>query len=132
MVKVVGAVLIKNGEIFCAQRGNDKVLAGLWEFPGGKVEVGETEEQALIREMREEFSCRIAVVEKILTVVHEYDFGTVELTTILCQLFEEEPRLSEHQAMRWENIEKLRLLDWAPADIPTVEYLMQRFGEFGN
>lgn len=126
MVKVVGAVLEKDGKIFCAQRGYGKSLAGLWEFPGGKMEAGESEEEALIREMQEEFNCKIIVKEKLVSVVHEYDFGIVELATLLCNLEEGEPQLSEHQDMRWESITNLDCLDWAPADIPTVELLMQR------
>ncbi|MDB6353792.1 (deoxy)nucleoside triphosphate pyrophosphohydrolase [Trichococcus sp. K1Tr] len=126
MIKVVGAVIEKEGSIFCAKRGPGKALAGLWEFPGGKLEENETAEEALVREMEEEFSCRILVKEELLTIQHLYDFGTVELTTLLCELNEGEPRLSEHTEMRWVNVSELPELDWAPADIPTVELLIQR------
>lgn len=126
MIKVVGAVIEKEGSIFCAKRGSGKALAGLWEFPGGKLEEGETAEEALVREMEEEFSCRIQVKEELLTIRHPYDFGTVELTTILSELYEGEPRLSEHTEMRWVKISELPELDWAPADVPTVELLIQR------
>lgn len=126
MIKVVGAVIEKEGSIFCAKRGPGKALAGLWEFPGGKLEDDETVEEALVREMKEEFSCRILVKEELLTIQHLYDFGIVELTTLLCELHEGEPRLLEHAEMRWVKISELPKLDWAPADIPTVELLMQR------
>ena len=126
MIKVVGAVIEKEGSIFCAKRGPGKALAGLWEFPGGKLEDDETAEEALIREIDEEFSCRILAKEELLTIQHLYDFGTVELTTLLCELHEGEPRLSEHTEMRWVKISELPELDWAPADVPTVELLIQR------
>jgi len=122
----VGAVIEKEGSIFCAKRGSGKALAGLWEFPGGKLEDGETVEEALVREMEEEFSCRILVKEELLTIRHPYDFGTVELTTILCELEDGKPRLSEHTEMRWVNIAELPKLEWAPADVPTVELLLHR------
>jgi len=83
-------------------------------------------EEALVREMEEEFSCRILVKEELLTIQHLYDFGIVELTTLLCELYEGEPRLSEHAEMRWVKISELPKLDWAPADVPTVELLIQR------
>ena len=76
--------------------------------------------------MEEEFSCRILVKEKLLTIKHPYDFGTVELTTLLCELNEGEPQLSEHTEMRWVNISELPELGWAPADVPTVELLLRR------
>ena len=126
MIKVVGAVIEKEGSIFCAKRGPGKALAGLWEFPGGKLEENETAEEALVREMEEEFSCRILVKEELLTIQHHYGFGTVELTTLLCELDEGEPRLSEHTEMRWVNVSELPELKWAPADVPTVELLIQR------
>lgn len=126
MIKVVGAVIEKEGSIFCAKRGPGKALAGLWEFPGGKLEDDETAEEALVREMEEEFSCLILAKEELLTIQHLYDFGTVELTTLLCELHEGEPRLSEHTEMRWVKISELPELDWAPADVPTVELLIQR------
>ncbi|MDT1940482.1 (deoxy)nucleoside triphosphate pyrophosphohydrolase [Carnobacterium divergens] len=124
-INVVGAVIEKNGEILCAQRGFDKTLAGLWEFPGGKIEKNETPEQALAREITEELLCDISITHKITTTRYEYDFGVVILTTFLCKLEKGVPTLTEHQMIKWLPIEKLTLLEWAPADVPTIEKLIK-------
>jgi 8-oxo-dGTP diphosphatase len=93
----------------------------LWEFPGGKVEKGEQQEEALKREIQEEMHCTIEIGEKIEHTVHEYDFGIVHLTTYHCKLIEGEPVLTEHSAIKWLSPDELHTLDWTPADIPTIE-----------
>lgn len=125
-IHVVGAVIESNGKILCAQRGPEKSLAYLWEFPGGKVEVGESEREALEREIMEELTCQVKVKEKITTTRYEYDFGFVTLTTFDCTLLQGEPILTEHIQIQWLPIRKLATLEWAPADIPTIEKLMQQ------
>lgn len=122
-IYVVGAVIIKNGKILCAQRGPDKSLPYKWEFPGGKIEQDETPEEALQREIQEEMHCKINVGEKVEHTVYEYDFGIVHLTTFLCELVEGEPILKEHVEIKWLEPSKLASLDWAPADIPAIERL---------
>ncbi|OZU90648.1 8-oxo-dGTP diphosphatase MutT [Virgibacillus indicus] len=109
--------------ILCAQRGNTKTLSHKWEFPGGKVEQGETERAALKREIEEEMECHIEVGRQVDHTVYEYDFGIVHLTTFYCILIEGEPVLTEHQSIKWLHREELTTLDWAPADIPAVEKL---------
>jgi len=123
-IHVVGAVIKSNNKIFCAQRGPGKSLPYLWEFPGGKIEAGETDKEALEREIREELLCQIEVKNKVTTTRHEYDFGFVNLTTFECDLLEGEPVLTEHVAVRWLEVEELATLEWAPADIPAIEILM--------
>ena len=123
-IHVVGAVIKSNNKILCAQRGPGKALAYLWEFPGGKVEPGETDKEALEREIREELLCKIDVKNKVTTTLHEYDFGFVNLTTFECDLLEGEPVLTEHVAVKWLAVEELSTLEWAPADIPAIEILM--------
>lgn len=120
-IYVVGAVIIKDQKILCAQRGETKTLAYKWEFPGGKIEKGETAEEALKREIDEEMKCKIEVLDQIEHTVYEYDFGIVHLTTFYCRLTEGKPILTEHVDMRWLPKEELPQLDWAPADIPAVE-----------
>lgn len=123
-IHVVGAIIKSNNKILCAQRGPGKSLAYLWEFPGGKVEPGETEKEALEREIREELNCKIDVKDKVTTTRYEYNFGFVNLTTFECDLLEGEPSLTEHVAVKWLPAEDLMRLEWAPADIPAIEILM--------
>lgn len=122
-INVVGAVIIRNNEILCAQRGRGGTLGGLWEFPGGKIEAEETPRQALEREIREELLCKVRVDEKITTTNYEYDFGFVSLTTFYCELVDGEPQLTEHEATVWLPKDRLSELEWAPADIPAVELI---------
>ncbi|MUV37641.1 8-oxo-dGTP diphosphatase [Lentibacillus sp. JNUCC-1] len=120
-IHVVGAVIVKDHKILCAQRGETKTLAYKWEFPGGKVEQGETAKEALKREIAEEMHCEIEVGNQVEHTVYEYDFGVVHLTTFYCALLEGDPVLTEHVAIKWLPKEKLFTLDWAPADIPAIE-----------
>lgn len=126
-LEVVGAVVVRNGEILCAQRGPSGALPGMWEFPGGKIEVGEAPQQALIREIKEELDCLVIVGDQITSTRHEYGFGIVTLTTFYCQLIDGEPEMSEHQALVWLAPADLSSLEWAPADVPAVELIQRRF-----
>jgi 8-oxo-dGTP diphosphatase len=120
---VVGAVIVENGKILCAQRGTDKALPLKWEFPGGKIEEAESPQEALRREIVEEMQCEIEIGEQIEHTVYEYDFGIVHLTTFYCRLTEGEPVLTEHTAIKWLSPDELKSLDWAPADLPAIEKL---------
>jgi 8-oxo-dGTP diphosphatase len=125
-IEVVGAVIIRDGLVFCVQRGPYGSLAGLWEFPGGKVEPGEEMGVALAREIQEELLCHVAVGERVTTTAHNYDFGLVRLTTFYCELLDEEPLLTEHASELWAGPEQLAGLNWAPADIPAVDIVGNR------
>ena len=127
-IHVVGAVVVSSGEVLCVQRGPNGTLPGLWEFPGGKIEPGETAQEALRREVVEELQCNVTVGEEVTTTRHEYDFGIVHLTTFYCELVDGSPQLSEHSDMTWRDPADLRHLAWAPADIPAVHLIEQRFG----
>lgn len=124
-VEVVGAVIVREGKILCAKRGDGGLLPGMWEFPGGKVEPSESKREALVREIREELNADIEVGDEIVCTVHEYDFATVSLTTFFCSLLSGEPEKSEHSQLLWLESERLATVEWAPADIPAVEKIQE-------
>jgi 8-oxo-dGTP diphosphatase len=97
----------------------------MWEFPGGKIEPGESPEEALRREIMEEMGCAIEVGGQIEHTVHEYDFGIVHLTTFYCKLLSGTPVLTEHARAEWLAKEELDSLEWAPADLPAVRKIMR-------
>ena len=125
-ISVVGAVIVSDGAVLCAQRGPLGSLAGLWEFPGGKIEPGETARAALEREIVEELECAVAVGAKLTTTTYAYDFGDVTLTTFWCEMVSGTPRLTEHANILWLAPSELGTLDWAPADIPAVRIIATR------
>lgn len=122
-IQVTGAALLKDGKILAARRGEGKSLAGFWEFPGGKIEAGESPEQALARELKEELLIDASVGDFITTTEHEYDFGIIVLSTYFCRLHGSEPKLTEHSEIRWMYPADLPSLTWAPADVPAVELI---------
>lgn len=98
----------------------------MWEFPGGKIEEGETHKEALAREIEEELSVIATVGDKVTTTVYEYDFATIELTTFLCTKESGQLVLSDHDVTRWVTPAQAQELEWAPADIPAVKLLSSR------
>lgn len=126
-IHVVGAVIIQDGLVLCAQRGEGGSLAGFWEFPGGKIEPGESPAVALEREIAEELDFTIEVSELITTTAHEYEFGTVNLTTFYCRLISGTPKTTEHAAIRWLRPADLTTIEWAPADVPAVRLIQADF-----
>ncbi|MFC5370450.1 (deoxy)nucleoside triphosphate pyrophosphohydrolase [Arcanobacterium bovis] len=126
IIHVVGAVFIRDGKILAAQRGEGRSLAGYWEFPGGKIEDGETPQQALVRELREELLTDAEVGDFVARSEYEYDFGVVRLDAYLCAILGTAPRLTEHQAIRWLSAAEIFDVQWAPADIPIIEELRRR------
>ncbi len=128
-VKVVGAVSVNdNGEVLCALRSPNMSMPNLWEFPGGKVEQGEEPEESLVREIEEELGCRVEVYEMIENVVHEYPDIIVNLITYKTKIVEGLQKAKEHAELKWVPLEELYSLEWAPADIPTVDALRMSKG----
>lgn len=131
-ISVVAAVIKKNGLYFCAQRNKNGTLPLLWEFPGGKIEDGETGINALEREIREELQANIRIIKFLTTTEHTYDFAHIVLHAYLCELVEEEIRLIEHNDSLWLESDHLSKLEWAPADIPIIEYIINMEEEARN
>lgn len=114
-IEVVAAIIIREGKVFATQRGYGEFKDG-WEFPGGKVEPGESREEALKREIKEELDAEIQV-EKLLETV-EYDYPKFHLTMhcYICELLSEELILKEHEDARWLSKNEMDTVDWLPAD----------------
>ncbi|GAB2969482.1 (deoxy)nucleoside triphosphate pyrophosphohydrolase [Nocardioides montaniterrae] len=131
-IQVVGAVIVRDGLILCARRGPGGETGGLWEFPGGKLEPGETAQQALAREILEELGCAVAVGEHLTTTTHAYAGATVVLSTYHCTLGDGAPHATEHDELRWLAPADLGEVAWAPADVPAVELLHSAAGDAGS
>lgn len=114
-IKVVAAVIIKDGKLFATQRGYGE-WQGWWEFPGGKIEAGEGQVEALVREIREELDAEIAVGE-LLDIV-EWDYPDFHLTMhcFICSLLSESLHLNEHETAIWLTPDNLKSVEWLPAD----------------
>ena len=123
-VEVVAAIIQKDNKIFCAQRNLSKSMGGKWEFPGGKIESGETREEALVREIKEEFDSNIEVNQYLMTVEHDYSTFHITMHSYLCTLIDGELVLNEHNDSVWLTKEELSKLDWADADKPIVERIL--------
>jgi len=121
MIDVSCAVIIEAGKVLCVQRGAGRHLAGKWEFPGGKVGIGETPEDSAVREVREELDLEIGVLRALMPVTHAYPDKTVRLFPFLCRITGGMLRLHEHQAYRWLAPAELPTLDWCDADGPILE-----------
>ena len=120
MIPVCAAVILRSGAVLLARRGPGRRHAGKWEFPGGRVEPGETPAAALARELREELGIDAEIGDEIARVRHLYEFGEIELIALRVSKFAGEPALKEHDRLAW--VEARRLLDYdlAPADVPVA------------
>ena len=123
-IEVVAAIIHKDGRIFATQRGYGD-WKDWWEFPGGKMEAGETPEGALKREIREELSTEIQVDKLFCTVEWDYPKFHLTMHCYLCSLLTEALHLNEHEAARWLPKEELDRVQWLPADVQIVEQLKQ-------
>ena len=121
-IEVVAAIIRKGDKIFATQRGYGE-WKDWWEFPGGKMEVGETPEEALVREIREELSAEISVDEFLYTVEYDYPAFHLKMHCYLCSLVTEALHLNEHEAAKWLAKDELNSVKWLPADAELISLL---------
>ncbi|MDL2209846.1 (deoxy)nucleoside triphosphate pyrophosphohydrolase [Desulfovibrio sp. OttesenSCG-928-O18] len=122
-ITAVAGILWRNGEFLAVQRPEGKVMAGFWEFPGGKIEPGETPAKALIRELSEELGIVVSAPSFWRTVTHTYAHGRVTLHVFHVRNFNGEPAPMEDQAIRWTTPAAALDLNFLPADLPLVREL---------
>ena len=126
MVEVVAALIWDEDHFMICQRPAHKARALLWEFVGGKVEVGETKEQALIRECQEELAITLSVGDAFIDVVHEYPDITVHLTLFNATIAEGVPQKLEHNDIQWITVSEIDQYDFCPADTEILRQLKQQ------
>ena len=118
-INVVAAVIMKDGKVFATQRGYGEFKDG-WEFPGGKVEAGESPEEALRREIREELEVEVNVGDLIDTIEYDYPAFHLSMKCYACTIAGGSPHLLEHEAARWLSADQLDSVAWLPADITLI------------
>ena len=121
-IEVVAAVIIQDNKVFATQRGYGEFKDG-WEFPGGKVEEGETPEEALIREIREELDVFVSVDSFLCTVDYDYPKFHLTMHCYICSIISGELLLLEHEAAKWLDRDSLWTVEWLPADVEVVKAL---------
>ncbi len=120
MIDVTCALIVRKEEVLLTQRGPAMDLPYLWEFPGGKVHPGETEEESIMREIREELHLEVEPLHRLPAVTHDYGSKVIRLIPFVCRVAAGEIQLQEHHAYRWLRPEELPPLPWCPADLPII------------
>ncbi|WP_406029976.1 (deoxy)nucleoside triphosphate pyrophosphohydrolase [Succinivibrio sp.] len=121
-INVVAAIILKDNKIFATQRGYGEFKGG-WEFPGGKVEVGESPENAIVREIKEELDTSIKVNEYFDTVEYDYPTFHLSMKCYICSVLTGKLELREHEDSKWLDKDSLESVDWLPADLGLVDKL---------
>lgn len=121
-IRVVAAIIIHEDKVFATQRGYGEFKGG-WEFPGGKIEEGETPQEALVREIKEELNVEIEVGELLDVVEYDYPNFHLSMDCFICKIKSGELVLNEHEAAKWLTKEMLDSVEWLPADLGLVEKL---------
>ena len=119
-IRVVAAIIIEKEKVFATQRGYGEFKDG-WEFPGGKIELGETSETAIVREIKEELDTEIEVVKLLDTVEYDYPQFHLSMDCFICKIKSGDLVLKEHEAAKWLTKENLDSVDWLSADLSLVE-----------
>lgn len=125
-IEVVAGIIFFQDQILCVQRPKNKLhyISEKFEFPGGKIENGETKKEALIRELNEELDIAASIKSLFLTVVHEYPDFELIMHSFICEVKSKKLTLHEHISLEWLTIKEINKLDWAAADIPIVNKLV--------
>jgi 8-oxo-dGTP diphosphatase len=126
-IEVVAAIIYNNEEVLATQRGYGEFM-GMWEFPGGKVEFGESHEEALRREISEELNLDISVGRKLTYVSFDYPAFHLNLHCYLCGIQGGKLELNEHLAYKWVRTSELAELNWLPADVEVIRMLQDLLG----
>lgn len=128
-IQVVAAIIMKDNQILCTQRNVSKLgyISCKFEFPGGKMELGESEEDALVREIKEELDMDIQPFEKYITVDHTYPDFRIIMHCYKCFTSSKSINLKEHLSYQWLRAPELKILDWAAADVPIVNKLTEEY-----
>ena len=119
-IRVVAAIIIQEDKVFATQRGYGEFKGG-WEFPGGKIEEGETPQEALVREIKEELNVEIEVGELLDVVEYDYPNFHLSMDCFICKIKSGELVLNEHEAAKWLTKETLDSVEWLPADLGLIE-----------
>ena len=127
-VNVVAAVIRDEDKIFATQRGYGDYKDG-WEFPGGKIEPGETPQQALVREIKEELDTAIEVGDCLTTIEYDYPAFHLSMQCFWCTIVQGTPVLKEHEAARWLDAENLDSVDWLPADLSIIRLIKEQIAD---
>ena len=126
IIKVAGVAIIDQdkNKVLAGKRNADRLVGGMWEFPGGKIEKGETPQEAAKRELKEEFHDEVQIGPQLgETVSYEYDFGIVKLTVFFAKLLTNNFDLVAHSEVEWLSADEVQKLNWAPANAPLVKEL---------
>ena len=123
-IRVVAAIIIDDGKVFATQRGYGEFKDG-WEFPGGKIDAGETSEEALVREIKEELDTEVEVIELLDTVEYDYPNFHLSMDCFICNIKSGNLVLKEHEAAQWLTKETLDSVDWLPADLGLIDKIRE-------
>ena len=123
-IRVVAAIIIENEKVFATQRGYGDFKDG-WEFPGGKIDAGETPEEALVREIKEELDTEVEVKELLDTVEYDYPNFHLSMDCFICSIKSGDLVLKEHEAAQWLKKETLDSVDWLPADLGLIDKIRE-------
>lgn len=129
-IEVVAAIIVKDHKVFATQRGYGE-WKDFWEFPGGKIDAGETPEEALRREIKEELDTEIAVGELFTTINYDYPTFHITMHCYLCTIENGSLTLLEHEAAKWLSLEQLDSVTWLPADLLVIAELQKSCIPFG-